>query len=163
MKRILLSLLLILCMLTACAASAQPRSLIQSKTQYHVDRGPIIVRSIDELLTVYPYVLKGRCLTSSWDKEMQEFTLLVEVETVYQGELNDKQILFKTGQDAFLEGETVFLFVQSWDLPSGKNSCFTGVSLIEGEKGFHSQFVSGIEGYDEAKLVAAIKQGMQKR
>ena len=157
MKRILLSLLLILCMLTACAAPTQPQ------TQYHVEEGPIIVRSINELLKTYPCALKGRCLESNYDKEKQEFSLLVEVETVYQGELNDKQILFKTGQDAFPEGRTVFLFVQAWEPGSGKTSCFTGVSLIEGEKGFHSQFVSGIEGYDEAKLVAAIKQGMQNR
>ena len=159
MKKIIAVLIMLICVLSACTSQTEKTvSLYDTKT--HVDV-QIIVRTLNELLETYPFVIEGTCLEKNWDKEQSAFTAKIEVERIYQGELSEKVIFYKSTYDAFPEGKRLFLFAQKWESVFTVEESFTGIPLVEGTQGYSSKYVDGIEGYNEQLLVQEIEQGMK--
>ena len=159
MKKGLIILILLVCILSACTAQKEETVPAQAaKTQVE---GQIIVRTIDELLETYPFVLRGTCLEKRWDREQSAFTAMIKVEKVYQGELPEEMILYTDTHDAFAEGKQMILFLQKWESVFTGEESFTGVPLQESGQGFKSKYVGGIDGYSEQELVQAIEEGMK--
>ena len=159
MKKIFIILILLVCTLSACTAQKE-ESVPHRATQTHVD-GQIIVRTIDELLETYPFVLQGTCLEKRWDEKQSMFTAKIKVDKLYQGELSEEMIVYTDTYDAFAEKKQLILFLQKWESVFTGEESFSGVPLQESEQGFKSKYVKGIEGYDEQELVRAIEEGMK--
>lgn len=159
MKRIYAVLMMLTCVLSACASQTE-KTVSPDAAQTHVE-GLIIVRTLNELLETYPFVLKGTCLEKQWDAEQSAFMAKIEVEKTYQGELSEKVIFYKSTYDAFPEGKRLFLFAQKWESVFTGEESFTGIPLVEGTQGYSSKYVDGIEGYNEQLLVQEIEQGMK--